>query len=56
MVSLPDSQAGTISRIFYQALQIANNQHIDELAPSDDILSDYRKDNDWDRYVQRFEA
>lgn len=26
------------------------------LAPTDPILSDYRKDHDWERYVARFEA
>ena len=27
-----------------------------ELAPTPEILRDYRKDDDWERYVQRFEA
>ena len=30
--------------------------HVESLAPSDDILSDYRKDRDWKRYTERFEA
>ncbi len=30
--------------------------HLGSLAPTDDIFSDYRKDHDWNRYVQRFEA
>jgi len=30
--------------------------YIEVLAPTDNILTDYRKDNDWDRYVKRFEA
>ncbi len=30
--------------------------HIDSLCPTEEILSDYRKDQDWDRYVGRFEA
>lgn len=30
--------------------------HLPMLAPADDILSGYRKDHNWDRYVQRFEA
>jgi len=30
--------------------------HLPNLAPTDSILSDYRRDHDWDRYVQRFEA
>jgi uncharacterized protein (DUF488 family) len=31
-------------------------QHVDSLTPTEDILTDYRKDHDWGRYVQRFEA
>ena len=31
-------------------------RHIPDLAPSDDILSDYRKDRRWSTYVRRFEA
>ena len=27
-----------------------------DLAPTPDILRDYRKDDDWERYVQRFDA
>jgi uncharacterized protein (DUF488 family) len=30
--------------------------HLPELAPSDEILSTYRKDHKWPIYVQRFEA
>jgi uncharacterized protein (DUF488 family) len=30
--------------------------HLPELAPTKAILSDYRKDGDWSRYVSRFEA
>ncbi len=30
--------------------------HFSALAPNDDILSTYRKDRDWSRYVTRFEA
>lgn len=30
--------------------------HFDFLAPSDDILTAYRQDKDWQRYEQRFEA
>ena len=30
--------------------------HIPELAPTKEILSDYRADSDWPRYVARFEA
>lgn len=30
--------------------------HIPELAPTKEILSDYRSDSDWSKYVMRFEA
>lgn len=30
--------------------------HLPELAPTKEILTDYREDKDWSRYVQRFEA
>lgn len=30
--------------------------HAPELAPTKEILNDYRKDSDWPRYVTRFEA
>lgn len=30
--------------------------HMPNLAPSDDVLSTYRKDHNWPRYVERFEA
>lgn len=30
--------------------------HLPELAPTKDILKDYRADGDWARYVERFEA
>ncbi len=30
--------------------------HRPELAPTKEILKDYRADRDWDRYVHRFEA
>ncbi len=30
--------------------------HLPILAPTDDILSTYRKDHDWNTYVERFEA
>lgn len=30
--------------------------HISALAPSDELLSDYRKDKNWARYAERFEA
>jgi uncharacterized protein (DUF488 family) len=31
-------------------------QHVPSLAPTAEILSAYRKDGDWERYVERFEA
>ncbi|MFL5758648.1 MAG: DUF488 family protein [Thermomicrobiales bacterium] len=31
-------------------------RYVPTLAPTADILTDYRKDHQWDRYVQRFEA
>jgi uncharacterized protein (DUF488 family) len=30
--------------------------HLPELAPTKEILNDYRADSDWPRYVARFEA
>ncbi len=30
--------------------------HLPELAPTKEILNDYRADGDWPRYVERFEA
>jgi uncharacterized protein (DUF488 family) len=30
--------------------------HLPELAPTKEILGDYRKDHDWNHYVSRFEA
>ncbi len=41
---------------FLEHLAGCEYRHIDILAPSDAILSDYRKDHDWDRYAERFEA
>jgi uncharacterized protein (DUF488 family) len=40
---------------FLSHLMNCEYQHLEVLAPADEILSDYRKDNDWDQYVQRFE-
>lgn len=31
-------------------------RHLPQLAPTDAILSDYRRDHDWPMYVHRFEA
>jgi uncharacterized protein (DUF488 family) len=41
---------------FLDHLNGASYIHLPELAPSADILDDYRQDHDWERYVQRFEA
>ena len=41
---------------FLANLAACDYRHLPELAPTDDILSEYRRDHDWSRYVQRFEA
>ena len=41
---------------FLDHLNGASYVHLPELAPSADILDDYRQDHDWERYVPRFEA
>ena len=43
-------------RYFLSQLVDCEYRHLDTLAPTDDILSDYRKDHDWDKYVERFAA
>ena len=43
-------------RWFLAELAGCDYRHLPELAPSDEILSEYRKDHDWERYVRRFEA
>ncbi len=43
-------------RYFLANLVACDYRHLPELAPSEEILSDYRTDRDWDRYVARFEA
>lgn len=57
----PDGQlAGFAKRAdlayFLDALAGCDYRHLDLLAPSDEILRDYRQDHDWPRYVARFEA
>ena len=57
----PDGQlAGFAKRadlpFFLDRLAGCDYRHAAELAPSEEILSGYRKDHDWDRYVERFEA
>ncbi len=41
---------------FLNAILKCEYRYMPELAPTDSILSDYRKDHDWERYVTRFEA
>jgi uncharacterized protein (DUF488 family) len=41
---------------FLRQLADCDYRYLPELAPSDVILDDYRKDHDWRRYVERFEA
>ena len=57
----PDGQlAGFAKRVdlpyFLRHLADCDYHHLVELAPTDDILASYRKDRDWERYVERFEA
>ena len=41
---------------FLERLNGVGYVHLPELAPSAEILDDYRKNHDWERYVARFEA
>jgi len=41
---------------FLERLNGCGYLHLPELAPTADILSGYRQDHDWTRYVQRFES
>ncbi len=41
---------------FLEQLAGCDYHHLPLLAPSGEILSDYRKDHNWSRYVERFEA
>jgi uncharacterized protein (DUF488 family) len=41
---------------FLRELADCDYEHYPILAPSPEILSDYRKDHRWERYVERFEA
>lgn len=57
----PDGQlAGFAKRadlaFFLQRLANCDYRHEPSLAPSDEILSDYRKDHDWATYTRRFET
>lgn len=57
----PDGQLAGFAKqedlaYFLSRLADCEYRHVDTLAPTDDILSQYRKDHDWLRYVQRFET
>jgi uncharacterized protein (DUF488 family) len=57
----PDGQlAGFAKRVdlafFLRELAGCDYVHLPLLAPTDEILSGYRADKDWARYVRRFEA
>jgi uncharacterized protein (DUF488 family) len=41
---------------FLRELAGCSYTHMPQLAPSDEVLSSYRKDHKWPVYVQRFEA
>ena len=41
---------------FLDRLLGSEYHHLPNLAPTNEILTDYRKDHKWDRYVLRFEA
>ena len=41
---------------FLDRLNGCEYHHLPQLAPTAEILTDYRKDHRWDRYVSRFEA
>jgi uncharacterized protein (DUF488 family) len=41
---------------FLRELVDCEYHHFDFLAPSEDILKNYRQDKDWERYERRFEA
>ena len=43
-------------RYFLRALADCDYVHLPQLAPTDEILSAYRRDKKWAVYVQRFEA
>ncbi len=43
-------------RYFLRALANCDYIHLPQLAPSDEILTTYRKDKKWPLYVQSFEA
>jgi uncharacterized protein (DUF488 family) len=58
----PDGQLSGFAKkddLPYFLSQLANGclyVHMPELAPTKEILTDYREDSDWARYVERFQA
>ncbi len=57
----PDGQLAGFTKqndlaFFLSRLLNCDYRHVISLAPTGDILSDYRRDDDWQRYVVRFEA
>ncbi len=55
----PDGQLAGFARkgdlaYFLAALADCEYHHRPDLAPTDELLSDYRKDHDWSRYERRF--
>jgi uncharacterized protein (DUF488 family) len=57
----PDGQLAGFAKkgdlpFFLKELAECDYEHHPILAPTPEILSDYRKDHRWDRYVERFEA
>ncbi len=57
----PDGQlAGFAKRLdlpyFLEQLVDCGYRHMDRFAPTDEILTDYRRNRDWSAYVRRFEA
>ncbi|MEI7989505.1 MAG: DUF488 domain-containing protein [Chloroflexota bacterium] len=43
-------------RYFLRRLNNCDYRHIDQLAPTDEILKEYRADHNWAKYVSAFEA
>jgi len=57
----PDGQLSGFSKkedliYFLKELIACDYRHMPNLAPTDDILKDYRKNNDWATYEQLFET
>lgn len=57
----PDGQLAGFAKqddlaYFLSRLVNCEYRHLPILAPTDEIIDDYRKDGDWNKYVRRFEA